>query len=77
MNEIKILRLPHANDLQLPQYATDGSAGMDLCAAIENDLIVNPNETILVPTGFIIELPQGLEAQIRPRSGLAIKIVSV
>ncbi|MEK7819368.1 MAG: dUTP diphosphatase [Bacteroidota bacterium] len=73
MNEIKILRLPHANDLQLPQYATDGSAGMDLCAAIENDLIVNPNETILVPTGFIIELPQGLEAQIRPRSGLAIK----
>lgn len=73
MNEIKILRLTHANDLPLPTYATNGSAGMDLYAAVENDFVVSPSETKLIPTGYIIELPIGFEAQIRPRSGLAIK----
>ena len=73
MTQVKILRLPHATDLPLPSYATSGSAGMDLIAAIENDLILLPSETKLVPTGLIIELPVGFEAQIRPRSGLAIK----
>ncbi len=60
-------------DLPLPAYATQGSAGMDVCAALTSDLVIGPGETALVPTGFSIELPPGYEAQIRPRSGLAIK----
>jgi len=72
--KIRIARVKEENnDVALPSYATDGSSGMDLCAAINNDLIVNPGETVLIPTGFIIEVPPGYEAQIRPRSGLAIK----
>ncbi len=68
---IKILR---SKELQitLPKYATPGSAGMDIYAAIEDKLVIPPNQTRLVSTGFQIELPQGYEAQIRPRSGLAI-----
>ena len=57
----------------LPSYATPGSSGMDLRADIENDFILNPLERRLVPTGLFIELPLGYEAQVRPRSGLAIK----
>lgn len=57
----------------LPSYATEGSSGMDLRADIENDFILNPLERKLVPTGLFIELPLGYEAQVRPRSGLAIK----
>jgi dUTP pyrophosphatase len=52
---------------------TDQSAGMDLCAAIKDDRVLNKGELTLIPTGFAIALPQGFEAQIRPRSGLAIK----
>lgn len=63
----------HAHDLPLPRYATEHAAGMDLCAAIEDELIVKPGETTLIPTGFAIALPEGYEAQIRPRSGLALK----
>lgn len=59
-------------DIPFPAYATEGSSGMDVCAAVENSLRIMPGETALVPTGFRIELPQGYEAQIRPRSGLAI-----
>jgi dUTP pyrophosphatase len=59
--------------LQLPEYATEGAAGMDVCAAVESDVHIAPLETKLIPTGFSIELPQGYEAQIRPRSGLALK----
>ena len=71
---VKILRLSSETaDIPLPHYATAGSAGMDICAAVNADLIVQPGETVLVPTGFSIELPQGYEAQVRPRSGLAIK----
>jgi dUTP pyrophosphatase len=71
---VKILRLsPGTGDIPLPHYATAGSAGMDICAAVNTDLILHPGETVLVPTGFSIELPQGYEAQVRPRSGLAIK----
>jgi dUTP pyrophosphatase len=77
MNEslaVKILRIDaQRTDVPLPGYATEGSAGMDLCAAVNEDLIIPPGETVLVPTGFIIELPKGHEAQVRPRSGLAIK----
>ena len=56
----------------LPTYATGGSAGMDLRAWVENPVVLNPGERILVPTGLYIELPHGYEAQIRPRSGMAI-----
>jgi dUTP pyrophosphatase len=61
------------DDLQLPGYATEGSAGMDVCADVESEVVLDPMETKLIPTGFSIELPQGFEAQIRPRSGLALK----
>ena len=60
-------------DLPLPTYATEGSAGMDLFAAVESDVSINPAETVLVPTGISVQLPEGFEAQVRPRSGLAIK----
>jgi dUTP pyrophosphatase len=72
---IKIMRLhPDADsDIPLPRYMTDQSAGMDICAAIKNDLVLNKGELTLIPTGFAIALPRGFEAQIRPRSGLAIK----
>jgi len=72
--QARILRInPDQQDIPLPHYATEGSAGMDICAAVEKDMIIPPGETVLIPTGFIIELSQGHEAQIRPRSGLAIK----
>ena len=71
---VKILRLSsEIRDIPLPSYATEGAAGMDICAAVSADISVQPGETVLVPTGFSIELPQGYEAQVRPRSGLAIK----
>jgi dUTP pyrophosphatase len=70
----RILRIdPEKTDIPLPTYATEGSAGMDICAAVEADVEIQPGETVLIPTGFIIELPPGHEAQVRPRSGLAIK----
>lgn len=57
----------------LPRYQTEGAAGMDLRANLKEDVILKPMERALIPTGLFIELPQGLEAQIRPRSGLAYK----
>jgi dUTP pyrophosphatase len=60
-------------DLPLPRYMTANSAGMDICAAIEDDLVLAPGCIGLVPTGFAMALPDGFEAQIRPRSGLAVK----
>ncbi len=72
--QARILRInPEQQDIPLPAYATEGSAGMDICAAVEKDVEISPSETCLIPTGFIIELPEGHEAQVRPRSGLAIK----
>ncbi|HTY12087.1 MAG TPA: dUTP diphosphatase [Bacteroidota bacterium] len=62
-----------AQDIPLPRYATEGSAGMDVCAAVEEDVQIQPGETALIPAGFSIELPSGYEAQVRPRSGLAVK----
>ncbi len=59
-------------DLPLPQYMTDNSAGMDICAALEADLVLDPGRVCLIPTGFAMALPDGFEAQIRPRSGLAV-----
>jgi dUTP pyrophosphatase len=72
--KIGITRLSSAtDDIPLPAYATDGAAGMDVRAAVDTELAVHANQTILVPTGFAIAVPPGFEAQIRPRSGLAIK----
>ena len=70
--KIKITRLRQNYDLPLPQYTTEGSAGMDIYADIENEMIIKPGEIVMIPTGIAIELPPGYEAQIRPRSGLAI-----
>jgi dUTP pyrophosphatase len=71
--EIRIRRLAHGGDLPLPGYATAGSAGLDLAAAVTSDLVLPPGGRALVPTGFAIALPEGHEAQIRSRSGLAVK----
>ncbi len=68
-----IIRLPHGEDLKLPGYETDGSAGMDLVAAVSEPVILKPGMRALIPTGMIFEIPDGFEAQIRPRSGLAYK----
>lgn len=70
---VAIQPLPHAIGLNLPTYATSQSAGMDLCAAIEEAIEIGPGERMLIPTGLSMALPEGYEAQIRPRSGLAIK----
>lgn len=68
-----VRKLPHLGDLALPFYATIGSAGMDLLAAIEKDLVLRPHEMKIIPTGISIAIPYGYEAQIRPRSGIALK----
>jgi len=70
MMKVKIV---NRSEHPLPNYQTDGAAGMDLRASLTEALTLKPLERILVPTGLLIELPQGLEAQIRPRSGLAFK----
>lgn len=62
-----------AADIPFPAYATEHAAGMDLCAAVDGELTIRAGETALVPTGFAIALPEGYEAQVRPRSGLAAK----
>ena len=71
----QIVRLPHARGLELPAYGTAGAAGMDLRAAIPEDapLTLGPGERAMVPTGLKIAVPEGYEAQVRPRSGLAVK----
>jgi dUTP pyrophosphatase len=70
---ISITRLPHAAELALPAYATEQSAGMDLLAAVKENTTLAPGARMLVPTGLAMALPDGYEAQIRPRSGLALK----
>ena len=72
---IKIVRLrpDEDSDIPLPRYMTPQSAGMDICAAIEKDIILEKGAFTRIPTGFAIALPRGFEAQIRPRSGLAAK----
>jgi len=67
------IRIINQSDHPLPTYATPGSSGMDLRAFIPNTLVLQPMERILVATGILIEIPEGYEAQVRPRSGLAIK----
>jgi len=69
--DVEIRRLPSGKGLPLPAPATEGAAGCDLCAAVDGDQVLAPGEIALVPTGFAIALPPGIEAQVRPRSGLA------
>ncbi|NYZ12953.1 dUTP diphosphatase [Azospirillum sp. RWY-5-1] len=70
---IPVIRLAHAAGIDLPAYATEGAAGLDLVAAVAADLALPPGGRALVPTGIAIALPPGFEAQVRPRSGLALK----
>lgn len=72
---IKFLRLrPESDaDIPLPRYMTPKAAGMDICAAIETDVMLEKGDVALLPTGFAVAIPEGFEIQIRPRSGLAIK----
>lgn len=68
-----VVKIVNESGNPLPAYATEGSAGMDLCAHIHESVVLEPLERKLIPTGLFIELPTGYEAQIRPRSGLALK----
>jgi dUTP pyrophosphatase len=70
---IPIQRLDHAKDLPLPSYATVGAAGLDLLAAVTADIVIAPGRYAAVPAGIAIALPEGYEAQLRPRSGLALR----
>ena len=73
MVTVAVRRLPHGEGLALPAYATPDSAGMDLLAAVAAPVTLAPGERRLVPSGLAIQLPSGYEAQVRPRSGLALK----
>ena len=71
--DVAIRRLPHGADLDLPAYQSAGAAGLDLIAALHDEVILDPGARTLVPTGVAIALPEGYEAQVRPRSGLAAR----
>ncbi len=71
--KVRILRRKGCDDIPLPKYMSEHASGMDVCAAVDQDVIMAPGERKLVPTGFSIALPPGYEAQMRPRSGLAVK----
>ena len=73
MVAVLLQRLPHGADLPLPAYETEGAAGLDLRAAIAEGFSLAPGERALVPTGLSMQLPEGFEGQVRPRSGLAVK----
>ena len=73
MVSVSVKRLAHKSDIPLPAYESTYAAGMDLPAAIDSDLVLKPGARALVPTGLAIALPEGYEAQIRPRSGLAAR----
>jgi dUTP diphosphatase len=73
--KVRVVRLAHARGLGLPAYQSDAAAGLDLAAAVgsKEPMVLKPGERALVPTGLVLELPPGYEAQVRPRSGLALK----
>ncbi|NLJ34056.1 MAG: dUTP diphosphatase [Firmicutes bacterium] len=71
--KVKIKQMPAAAGLPLPQYMTKGAAGMDLTAAVKEDVPIGPGERRLIPTGIQLALPAGFEGQVRPRSGLAVE----
>lgn len=70
---VQVERLAHAAGLPLPAYATRDSAGADLCAAVSQDVVLRPGERALIPSGFKMAISPGYEAQVRPRSGLALR----
>ncbi|MCX6375049.1 MAG: dUTP diphosphatase [Armatimonadetes bacterium] len=70
---VLIQKLPGAEDIPLPDYATPGSAALDLRAALDEEVILQPGERTLIPTGIRVAIPEGCEGQVRPRSGLALK----
>lgn len=70
---IRMCRLPHGEGVELPHFASELAAGADIRAAVEEDVVLHPGERKLIPSGFSMALPAGFEAQVRPRSGLAIK----
>lgn len=70
---LAVRRLPHGKDLPLPAYGSAGAAGLDLMAAVDADLVLKPGKHAMVPTGIEIALPAGFEAEVRPRSGLALR----
>lgn len=70
---IPIIQLAHGADLPLPSYQTAGAAGMDIMAALSEDIIIEPGQFTAIPTGLCVALPEGVEMQVRPRSGLAFK----
>ena len=71
--QIRRLHPDKDSDIPLPRYMTPHSAGMDVCAAVEEDIHVQPGDILLVPTGFAMAIPEGYEGQVRPRSGIAVK----
>jgi len=71
--KVQIQRLPHGEGIDLPFYATTHAAGADLRAAVDADVIIQPGDSALIKTGFAMALPDNFEAQVRPRSGLALK----
>jgi dUTP pyrophosphatase len=70
---VGVLRLAGSADIPLPAYMTAGAAGADVCAAVEAPVVLAPGERTLIPTGFALDVPEGYEVQIRPRSGLALR----
>ncbi|HAR45604.1 MAG: deoxyuridine 5'-triphosphate nucleotidohydrolase [Nitrospirae bacterium GWC2_57_13] len=70
---IEIKQLPNAEGLPLPRYQTEHASGVDLCAAVEGELVIGPGQWKLIPTGIAVAIPDGSEGQVRPRSGLALK----
>ena len=73
MLTLQIRRLPSSEGLPLPAYQTAGSVGMDLHAAVTEDVVIDPGRIVVVPTGLEVAIPDGFEGQVRPRSGLAVK----
>ncbi|MFP3941544.1 MAG: dUTP diphosphatase [Acidobacteriota bacterium] len=71
--KIRLRRLEHGRELPLPSTRSPGSAGLDLRAALEGEVVLRPGERLLVPTGLVLEIPPGYEGQVRPRSGLALE----
>ena len=73
MKKIFFKQLENGKDLYQIKRATDGSAGFDLLAALDNEINIDPSESVLIPCGFSLQMPNGVEAQVRPRSGIALK----
>ena len=71
--KIRLKRLKHGRNLPLPAYGSAGSSGLDLRACVDGEVVISPGETALIPAGFCIEIPEGYEGQVRPRSGLALE----